>query len=316
VPTTAIPALDAVLIAGTPVVSVAPVELDAPGRPLPLQVRVSAPTTGSDLPVVLFSHGNGMHLDAYAPLVSFWASHGFVVVQPTHLDSRRNGFGFDDPVFPSIWAERITDLVRVLDDLEVIEDAVPGLARRVDRARVAAVGHSWGGQTVQALLGARILDEHGRPGTDRRDARVTAGVLLAATGVAGDDLVPFAAERFPFMRPSFAELTTPTLVVAGDQDQSRMSTRGPDWFTDAFTQSPGATDLLVLHGGEHTLGGISGYEAAETTDEDPERVAIVQRLTTAYLRSALDPQHDTWDRARAALAGTAAAPAHVEHRVR
>ena len=134
--------------------------------------------------------------------------------------------------------------------------------------------------------------------------------------MAGDDLVPFAAERFPFMRPSFAELTTPTLVVAGDQDQSRMSTRGPDWFTDAFTQSPGATDLLVLHGGEHTLGGISGYEAAETTDEDPERVALVQRLTTAYLRSALGPQHDTWDRARAALAATAAAPAHVEHRAR
>lgn len=307
-------ALDAILGAGVPVVSVAPVDLDAPDRPLPLQVRVSAPVTGSDLPVLLFSHGNGQHLDAYGPLVSSWASYGFVVVQPTHLDSRRNGFGFDHPVFPSIWRERTTDLVRVLDQLDTVEAALPGLAGRVDHTRVAAVGHSWGAQSVQALLGARVLDDQGRPGEDRRDTRVTAGVLLAATGVAGDELVPFAAENFPFMRPSFAELTTRTLVVAGDRDQSAMSTRGPDWFTDAFTSSPGATDLLTLHGGEHGLGGISGYEAAETTDEDPARVALVQRLTTAYLRSALDPEDDAWERARASLPTTPDAPASVTGR--
>jgi pimeloyl-ACP methyl ester carboxylesterase len=314
VPASVTTTLDHLLGDVAPVVSVAPVQLDAPGRPLPLLVRVSAPTTGTDLPVLLFSHGNGMHLDAYAPLVSFWASRGFVVVQPTHLDSRRNGIGFDHPVFPSIWSERTTDLVRVLDQLDTVEAALPGLSGRVDRSRIAAAGHSWGGQSVQSLLGARILDDAGQPGDDRREARITAGVLLAATGVAGDDLVPFAAEHFPFMRPSFAELTTPTLVVAGDQDQSRMSTRGPDWFTDAYTQSPGATDLLVLRGGEHSLGGISGYEAAETTDEDPERVALVQRLTTAYLRSALDAGDDAWEQARAALPTGPDATATLEHR--
>lgn len=88
------------------------------------------------------------------------------------------------------------------------------------------------------------------------DSRVSAGILLAATGLAGDDLHPFAQANFPFMRPSFAELTTPTLVVAGDHDQSKMSSRGPDWFTDAYTHSPGATDLLTFFGAEHGLGGI------------------------------------------------------------
>jgi hypothetical protein len=34
------------------------------------------------------------------------------------------------------------------------------------------------------------------------------------------------------------------------------------------------------------LGGISGYLVTETTDENPERVAAVQRLTCAYLQSA------------------------------
>ncbi|NRD26181.1 chlorophyllase [Frigoribacterium sp. VKM Ac-2836] len=293
--------LDEIIGTGDPVVSVSPVAISAPGRPVPLEVRVSAPATGSDLPVIVFSHGNGWNLDGYAPLTAFWASRGFVVVQPTHLDSRRNGFGFDHPVFPSIWTERIADLSRVLDQLDTIVAAVPGLVGRVDRDRIAATGHSWGGQTVQALLGARIVDEEGHVGDDMSDGRVTAGVLFAATGLGGDDLHPFAQANFPFMRPSFRELTTQTLVVAGDHDQSTMSSRGPDWFTDAYTHSPGATDLLTLHGAEHALGGIVGYDVAETTDEDPERVAVVQRMSTAYLRTALRVDRGAWPAARDAL---------------
>lgn len=311
-PSSLVTALDDIVGAGDPVVSVAPVTLSAPGRAVPLEVRVSAPATGGDLPVVVFSHGNGWNLDGYAPLTAFWASRGFVVVQPTHLDSRRYGFGFDHPVFPSIWTERIADLTRVLDQLDAVEAAVPGLAGRVDRDRIAATGHSWGGQTAQALLGARIVDEEGHVGDDLSDSRVTAGVLLAATGLGGDDLHPFAQANFPFMRPSFGELATPTLVVAGDHDQSRMSSRGPDWFTDAYTHSPGATDLLTLHGAEHSLGGIVGYEVAETTDEDPERVAVVQRLSTAYLRTALRVDGGAWPAARDALRRAADPIGHVD----
>ena len=50
------------------------------------------------------------------------------------------------------------------------------------------------------------------------------------------------------------------------------------------------------------LGGVSGYDAAETTDESPERVATVQRLTWAYLRSALYPGDPACFVACAALA--------------
>lgn len=294
-------ALDGIIGAGTTVVSVAPVSLSAPGRPAPLEVRVSAPATGTNLPVVVFSHGNGWNLDGYAPLTAFWASRGFVVIQPTHLDSRRHGFGFEHPVFPTIWTQRIADLTRILDQSDTIEAAVPGLGGRVDRSRVAATGHSWGGQTAQALLGARILDEAGDVGQDLSDPRVTAGILFAATGLGGDDLHPFAQANFPFMRPSFRELTTPTLVIAGDQDQSKMSSRGPDWFTDAYTHSPGATDLLTFYGAEHALGGIVGYDVAETTDENPERVAVIQRLSTAYLRTALHVDEHSWPAARMAF---------------
>ncbi|WP_274911096.1 alpha/beta hydrolase family protein [Streptomyces sp. WZ-12] len=296
-------------IADTPattVVSARPVVLSAPGRGEDLQVRVSAPATGSNLPVILFSHGFGWSMDGYAPLADHWAAHGFVVIQPTHLDSRTLGIPAEDPRTPRIWRFRVEDLTRALDGLDVLQASVPGLAGRLDSDRIAVAGHSWGAQTASTLLGARVLNSEGTPGEDMSDPRVTAGVLLALTGL-GDDLTPFAAEHFPFMRPSFATMTTPALIVAGDHDQSHLSARGPDWFTDPYTHSPANKSLLTVFGAEHSLGGIPGRQVAETTDESPERVALVQRLTTAFLRSALHGEDADWKAAATALEGDPAA---------
>jgi predicted dienelactone hydrolase len=294
----------------TSIVSVKPVILAAPERGDDLQVRVSAPVTGDDLPIVVLSHGFGQSMDGYAPLADFWAAHGFVVLQPTHLDSRTLGLTPDDPRHPDIWRIRIDDLTRVLDHLDVLESAVPGLAGRVDRSRIAVAGHSWGAQTASTLLGARVLtaralDTVGIPGEDFTDKRISAGVLLAITGT-GDSLSPFAVEHLPFMRPHFADQTTAALVVAGDRDDSPLSTRGPEWFTDAYHLSPGAQHLLTLFGAEHSLGGIAGHDAAETTDADPGRVALVQRVTTAYLRTALGVDASSFATAAAALTQDAA----------
>ena len=86
-------AKDIPVTASTPVVSVSPVTLAAPERAVDLQVRVSAPTTGRDLPILLLSHGHGRSnylssLHGYSPVANFWAAHGFVVIQPTHLSSK------------------------------------------------------------------------------------------------------------------------------------------------------------------------------------------------------------------------------------
>ncbi|EFH86124.1 alpha/beta hydrolase family protein [Ktedonobacter racemifer] len=292
---------DVPMRAPTPVVSVKPVVLSAPGRGEDLHVRVSAPAIGRELPLIVFSHGFGGSLDSYGPLVDFWAAHGFVVMQPTHLDSRTLSLPPDDPRTLLIWRFRVEDMKRILDQLDLIEASVPGLSGRLDRSRIAAAGHSWGAQTASMLLGARVLDPEGGTEEDLSDSRVKAGVLLAAPGQGGNDLTPFAAEHFPFMNPSFADMTTPTLVIAGDRDQSALSVRGPDWFTDPYVLSPGGKSLLTLFGAEHSLGGISGYNVTETTDENPERVALIQRLTWAYLRNALDPEDSNWPAARTAL---------------
>lgn len=295
-----------------PVLSFAPVVLPVPGRPLDLQLRVTAPVSGSDLPVILISHGAGPshHLssyDGYAPLRDFWAARGFVVIQPTHLASARLAgdprLNPADPQAPVYWRSRVTDMISVLDHIDDVEAAVPSLAGRIDRTRVAVVGHSMGGLTASQLLGARITDPTDGAVVDLHEPRITAGVLLAAPGRGGDALVPSMADRFPFFSTiDLTTMTTPTLVVVGDQDASaHLTTAGWQWHADGYHLAPGEKALLTFAGGGHNLGGVSGYDVAETDDDSPERVEAVQWLTWAYLRTQLGLDDTAFKTAQAAL---------------
>jgi dienelactone hydrolase len=270
---------DANMDAPVPVISVRSIRLASPARGEDIQVRVSAPATGSGLPVVLFSHGFGSSMDGYARLADYWSAHGFVVIQPTYLDARRLGLAEDDLRRPSIWRTRVADAKRVIDDLEAVIDHVPGLRDRIDPHRLAAAGHSFGGQTTSMLLGARMVGADG--GEDLSDPRVKAGILLALGGRGGDDLSALGRQITPYLDSSFDTMAVPTLVVAGDADRSPLTVRGPDWFYDPYDLSPGRKALLKLFGGEHMLGGISGYDLTEITDQNEERVRIVQEVTLA-----------------------------------
>ena len=307
--------------APVPIVSVSPVVLPSPDRAVDLQMRISAPATGGDLPIILLSHGHGnsnhlSSLNGYGPLANFWAAQGFVVIQPTHLSSKTlsTDLAVDPkgPEGPLFWRSRALDMSRIIDGLDAIEASVPMLAGRLDSDRIAVAGHSLGGHTAGMLLGARLTVDG--EVVDLTEPRIKAGVLLAAPGNGGDDLSAMASERFAFFRdPSFAEMTSPALVVVGDRDFSpHLTVRGADWHADPYTLAPGPKCLMTLFGAEHGLGGVAGYDVAETTDENPDRVAVVQRMTSAYLRSALYPEDPAWSEACAALADETEPTGRVE----
>jgi predicted dienelactone hydrolase len=313
----------AVIGAPAPVLSVAPVTLPAPGRAVELQVRVSAPLTGDKLPIILLSHGHGpsnnlSSLNGYAPLADFWAAHGFAVIQPTHLSSRTLSLDPDDPEAPLYWHSRAEDMTRILDRLDAVEAAAPQLRGRLDPSRVAVAGHSMGGHTASLLLGARLTDPRTGEEVNLADARIKAGVLLAAPGRGGDALTDFVVEHYSFFSTvDFSTMVTPVLVVAGDKDAStHLTVRGPEWHADPYHLSPGPKTLLTLFDAEHGLGGVSGYDVAETTDENPDRVTAVRHLTWAYLRTALDPADPAWPQACEALSADADPFGRVESKGR
>ena len=291
----------------TPTFSYRPVLIDVPGRPLPLAVRVSGPATGTGLPVIVFSHGHGPSTFVgssygYGPLVDFWTAHGFVVLQPLHLDATFLGLReAEDPDAPLYLQRRADDLRQVVDHLDGVEQAVPSLAGRMDRTRIAAVGHSAGGNTVGLVSGSTITGPDGSP-VGSVDERFGARVMIAPPG-RGRDLDGDARGPYGVLASTtFDGMTPRVLVVVGQNDWHPFFSSRHDWRGDAYTDGPGPKTRLTVAGAEHGLGGISGYDAAETTDEDPDRVALVRASIWAYLRSELFDGDPAWAAATSALA--------------
>lgn len=216
------------------------------------------------------------------------------------------------------WRSRVADMALILDNLNEIEARIPAITGRLGHSKIAAVGHSGGTQTVGMLLGARLADPKTGSVTDVDlvEPRIKAGVLLAPVGNGGDNLTEAVRANFPELNLDYSHMATRTLVVFGDADESpSLTVRGADWHADPYHHGPGADCLLTLFGAKHFLGGIMGYDLKETDDEDPDRLAITQRMTWAYLRSALREQDSAWPDARKAFEAHATSQGRVDCKV-
>src|SRR5713101_8157357 len=135
-----------------------------------LRVRFLVPKSGGPFPVIVFSHGAGGSGQNYFPLTGFWATHGYVVIQPTHNDSialqKKKGDKpqaiprkrLDEYRFNSdYWGNRARDISLVIDSLSELEKRVPQLKGKMDQKRIGVGGHSYGAFTTQ-MIGGALLD--------------------------------------------------------------------------------------------------------------------------------------------------------------
>lgn len=163
--------------------------------------RHESTPSGGPWPLVVMSHGRtGMRI-AYSLLCEAIAARGAVVVAPDHagdtLIDWLLGTHVDDTTNE---LHRIDDLNGVLDAVLLGDEALPDdLRRRIDPARVAVVGHSYGAHGALAAVAGR----QGRPPETRIGAIVG---LQPYTRLVSD--------------AALARVTTPIMLLAGDNDST------------------------------------------------------------------------------------------------
>ncbi|MCE7973726.1 MAG: hypothetical protein DYG92_05265 [Leptolyngbya sp. PLA1] len=256
-----------------------------------------APKHGAPkFPLVLFSHGMGGSGEAFPSLSEHLASHGYVVVHPTHDDSislqRNRGEAVRGILRdPKAYRSRVDPVGRV-DDLKFLIDQIGAIEResgmrgRIDAERIGVAGHSAGAMTTQLMIGTRArgvrlgggraLELHGIG-----DDRVDAGVVISGQGT---------TSRM-FTRDSWEGIKVPMLVIAGSNDTTPASPETPESRRHPFEYSRGTEAggppayLLYIRGAYH-----SSYGGGQADSPEDGRMivecthAATLALFDAYLK--------------------------------
>jgi predicted dienelactone hydrolase len=211
------------------------------------------PTSGGPYPVIIFSHGAGGSGSGYLPLLRYWASHGYVVIAPTHADAveltRGNGTVLDaerqaliGALFkPDQWAARPADISFLIDSLKSLSN----LKGKIDLDRIGVGGHSFGAQT-SAVIGGATLTIPGKGIQSFSDPRARAILVLSGEG-------PGA---MGFTRTSFDSMDRPTMVQTGSLDTGMGNPNGPygpTWKMQPFDLAPAGDKYCVFITGANHL---------------------------------------------------------------
>ena len=239
-----------------------------------LLVQVTYPKGQTDpAPLIVFSHGALCAKNTYSSIVNHWASHGYVVIEPTHLDSATLG-KTQFMELGRIADTRPGDMSLILDSLDDIEAAIPELTGKIDRSRIAASGHSMGAATAQRATG---LDTRNAKGSveSLTDERFDVALLLSAPGTMSN--IP---------DDSWGEYEIPMMMSTGTKDITMTNKNRPEgwaWRLGSFNLTPrGDKYVLITQEMDHFLGGhICRPEGDSGPDDDA--LAIVGGTTTAFL---------------------------------
>ena len=224
------------------------------------------------LGLVLLSHGANGTLDGLANLIEAFAADR-IVAAPLHVDGEGHPqFGKTDR--SAVTSLRLADMRLLLDNIGAIERLS---ATRIDRARIAAAGHSYGGLIAQALGGAEI-GMPGEPMRSHRDPRVRAVAAFSPPG-------PIAGY---FGRDGWAKLAVPMFVQTGTADVLPMI--APTWEAHAMAYEASAVPGSVLwagHGVDHYFGNLIQRPTRQAPDQRVHFDAAMA-IARAFLDARLD----------------------------
>jgi CubicO group peptidase (beta-lactamase class C family)/predicted dienelactone hydrolase len=228
--------------------------------------------SGAPYPLVVFSPGLGTAAPWYSNLIEHYASYGFVVLAPEHIET------WDSEVRDK-WStsiDRPLAIKRTLDYAEQATAAGGDMAGLIDMQHVAVEGHSYGGYTALAMAGAQYdLDAFNArcaalpPGdpnmffcaplvSREADMAARAGLDVMPEGLwpsFGDPrvtaIIPIAGDAYLFDKAGLSKITIPMMAIGGTADTGTPY----DWGSKlSYDNTSSAKKVLVtLDGAEHTI---------------------------------------------------------------
>jgi predicted dienelactone hydrolase len=268
-----------------------------------LEVRVRYPAVAQGapgrFPFVVFSHGAGGSRDAFPDLTAHWASHGYIVVLPTHADSiqlrRRNGDDLSalrrdlDSLRRDVKPlDRLADLVFLLDSIGIIQDRIEGLRDRngdgrVDRDRIGMAGHSAGALTAQMAAGVKVRGAVPGALLEARsvgDPRIDAAILVSGQGT---------TNRM-FTDQSWSELSKPMLVITGSKDIAAIGSETPASRREPYEKAkPGDKYLVFIEGATHSSYQGKGPGLRLDREQPPDaELTMITSVTSSSTLAFLD----------------------------
>ena len=241
--------------------------LTDPARGRQIATRAYYPTRPGRYPTILFSHGFGGSLVTFANTGRIWASHGYVVLHPTHSDSLAR----PDPAVPAAEAavmrryreqrgavdsETRQAFVKVLDNpffiasrlrdvgvlMAALKDPKGGLdaavLARADTAKIGMSGHSFGAYTTLVVAGAKLSPPSAAP---------------IPTGFAGFmSMSGQGPGRMGLHDDSFSSVAKPMMATTGTRDFGAAG-ETPPWRLKPYDlAAPGRKYAVVVDGFRHT----------------------------------------------------------------
>jgi len=270
------------------------------GRRVPIKVHY--PQKKGIYPVVIFSHGGGGTWDSHLYQAKDLASHGYVVLCIEHVFSnniklreharRATGTlrqriikGFQRMTTdPKAVLERPKDISFAIDRAIEWNNKHAKLRGRIDTARIAVAGHSFGAYTTMVVCGARpildYLDPPVQPGKglagDLSDLRVTIGIAFSPLGL--------GTSRFG--KESFKTVARPLLCFSGTDDQQfghDMTTQPAKKRLKGFKlMPPGDKYLLWLENADHLCFFANPRDHLFPSKARPDAQRIAKEMTRLF----------------------------------
>jgi dienelactone hydrolase len=260
------------------------VEVYIPERNRALRLRASYPKGIGPFPLIVFFHGALCSGDGYADLADHWASHGYVVILPSHPNAGNTPRGNPEQQI-KVFRENVADMSSILDSLDAIAKQIGPLGGAIDSSRIAAAGHSMGALIATIVGGLPRLEPDGSH-LSLKDDRFDALVLLSGPGP-----LPLTPQE------GWASVILPTLVTTGTRDHANRGGEGATWKwrLGAYELTPpGDRYGLVIDEANHFLGGMICAERADGPP-DHEAFAIVESVSTMFLDAYLKNSRPAFD---------------------